>query len=278
MEEQGQTTLTAQQVFALGVQHLNAGRWREAESVYRRLLSIWPNNPDIHQNLGAALKNQHKLDAALTAFQAALALRPNYPEVYVNLGDVLFESNRLSEAMEAYHRALAMKPDFPEAWNNMGIMLRKANQPAEAIEAYRRALALRDNFSLCWSNIGGALKDTGQLDQALASHARGMELQPAHSIIFDNRLCTLNYHPAYDAMAIYREARLWNDRFAKPLQERIPVHDNNAAPERRLRIGYVSSDFRRHCESLFTTPLLAHHDHHAFEVYCYSAVATPDAN
>ena len=56
----------------------------------------------------------------------------------------------------------------------------------------------------------------------------------------------------------------------------IPPHPQDRSPERRLRVGYVSPDFRNHCQSLFTIPLLAHHDHAAFEIFCYASVVRPD--
>ena len=66
-------------------------------------------------------------------------------------------------------------------------------------------------------------------------------------------------------------------RHAVPLQSAAPIYSNDCFPDRRLRIGYVSPDFRDHCQSLFTIPLLSQHNHTAFEIFCYSSVERPDA-
>ncbi len=244
MEEVSKPLSSLQESFKLGVHHLEASRWSDAESVYRSHGGLqWPNNPDIHYNLGVALKNQRKLEEAYASFRQALTLKPNYAEVLINIGDTLGDMNRPAEAMEAYKRGLSLRPNFPEGWNNMGIMLRQANQPAEAVEAYRRALAQRGNFALAWNNLAGALKDVGQLDESVASYDRGIALAPQHWVMQGGRLCMLHFHPGYDAMAIYRESRQWNDRFARPLAGEIRAHDNERSPDRKLRIGYISPRF-----------------------------------
>ncbi len=67
-----------------------------------------------------------------------------------------------------------------------------------------------------------------------------------------------------------------DDRHARLLAAQAPAHENDRSPERRLRIGYVSPDFRAHVQSLFTVPLLQNHDHGKFEIFCYSSVTKPD--
>jgi predicted O-linked N-acetylglucosamine transferase (SPINDLY family) len=80
----------------------------------------------------------------------------------------------------------------------------------------------------------------------------------------------------YDAEAQLATARRWSDCHALPLIGRRRAHAHDRDPERRLRIGYVSPDFRRHVQRLFTLPVLSQHDHAAYEVVCYSSVKAPD--
>ena len=72
------------------------------------------------------------------------------------------------------------------------------------------------------------------------------------------------------------EFRRWNQQHAAPLAKFIQPHRNDRSPDRRLRIGYVSPDFRNHCQALFTMPLLSAHDHEHFEIVCYADVVRPD--
>jgi predicted O-linked N-acetylglucosamine transferase (SPINDLY family) len=83
-------------------------------------------------------------------------------------------------------------------------------------------------------------------------------------------------HPDYDAAAIAREHRIWNDKFIRPNLGKIGPYDNERSPDRRLKIGYVSADFRNHPVGRFLLPLFANHDHQKFEIFCYSNVNPTD--
>ena len=87
----------------------------------------------------------------------------------------------------------------------------------------------------------------------------------------------MQFHPDYDAQGLLAEHRLWDDKYAKQLRKSIAPHSNDRSAGRRLKIGYVSPDFREHCQALFTEPLFANHDRGQFEIFCYSAVLEPDA-
>lgn len=223
------------------VQLHRAGQFAGAEAIYRLALQNQPNAAEIHYNLATALKSQRKLADALASFREALQLRPN----------------------------------FPECWNNFGNVLRELHQPSEAINAYQNAIGLRPEFAEAWNNLGLAKKDTAQLDEALACFRRTSELQPENPAPASNRLCTIHFHADYDPAMILLECQSWNARFAQTIPG-IKSHENDLSPDRRLRIGYISPDFRQHAQALFTSPLLSNHDHQWFEIYCYSDVAIPD--
>jgi len=87
----------------------------------------------------------------------------------------------------------------------------------------------------------------------------------------------LNLDPHTDPRALYEESQRWEQRHAQPLQGLIGPHTNHPDPERRLRIGYVSPDFRDHPSSYCTIPLLANHDRRLYETICYANVTRPDA-
>jgi predicted O-linked N-acetylglucosamine transferase (SPINDLY family) len=89
-------------------------------------------------------------------------------------------------------------------------------------------------------------------------------------------LFTLNYHPGLDPATVYEEHLRWSRVHADPLRSFIQPHGNDRTPDRRLRIGYVSPDFREHPVGHFLLPLLAQHDRGHFEIYCYAQVPAPD--
>ena len=147
----------------------------------------------------------------------------------------------------------------------------------EAIVAFRDALSLDPAMAEAHNNLGNVLKDQAQLSEALACYDRAIELRPDDPATLSNRIYTLHFHTDFTPEAILAEHRRWNARHAAPLQHKIEPLDNDPAPNRRLRIGYIAPDFREHCQSLFTIPLFSNHDHERFEIFCYSDVAQPDA-
>jgi predicted O-linked N-acetylglucosamine transferase (SPINDLY family) len=220
-----------------------ARRWDQAAACYRRALALKPDYVEAHNNLGATLKDQGKLAEAMACYRAALRYRPDYAEAYSNLGGVFWELGDLDQALACFRHSLALKPDYADAHYNLGVLLKDCGQAAEAVACYRRALQLRPDFVACHSNL----------------------------------VYLLLFCPGYDAHAIYEEHRRWNQQHAAPLARFARPHQNDRSAERRLRVGYVSPDFRVHCQSLFTAPLLSSHDRRRFEIFCYSDVDRPDA-
>ena len=104
-----------------------------------------------------------------------------------------------------------------------------------------------------------------------------MRLSPDHADAHSSLLYALHFHPDYDTRMIYDEHRRWDQQHAEPLKKFIAPHTNNRDPDRRLRIGYVSPDFRNHVVGQNLRPLLRQHDHGQMEIFCYANVVHPDA-
>ncbi len=180
-----QTSPCAQEVFADAVRHHQVGRLGEAVALYCRALTLKPDLPEAHNNLGVALRGQGLLGEAITHYGRAVALRPDYPEANNNLGIALAQQGRLDEAVASYGRALALRPDYPEAHNNLGSALAQQERLDEAAAHFRRALALKPDYPEANNNLGGALAQQGRLDEAVAHFRRALTLRPdypeAHS-------------------------------------------------------------------------------------------------
>ncbi len=108
------------------------------------------------------------------------------------------------------------------------------------------------------------------MDEAIASLRRAVDLSPENQQIHSNLLLILNYHPDYDRAGLFKEARLWAKKFGPPLIPPSGSFLNDPAPDRCLRVGYVSSDFRAHAAAFFLTPLFKSHDPREVEIFCYS--------
>jgi protein O-GlcNAc transferase len=253
------------------------GRCADAITTVRRALALRPEWPEAWNNLGVWLLETNRPTEAAEAFARAIALRPDHAEAHCNLGSVLRQAGRSAEAIACYRRAVALRPDYAEAMSNLGSALERAGEVDEGIATLRQAVALRPDLSEAHNNLGNALKEAGDLDGALACWSRAVELRPDNVEADSNRVYTLLYHAGADAAAHRDAAVAWGRRHAAPLAGNALPHGNDPTPGRRLRVGYVAPDFRDHCQSFFTIPLLSNHDRERFEVLCYADVAAPDA-
>jgi predicted O-linked N-acetylglucosamine transferase (SPINDLY family) len=169
-----------------------------------------------------------------------------------------------------YERALALTPDHADAHINLGNALRAQGKLDEAVLHYERALSLRPDHAFAYHNLGGVLALQGKLEEAITYHERALTLKPHDIGGHDGFLLILNYLSSKTLPAIHVAHRDFAKRWESPLSAPIPPHANDRSPERRLRIGYVSSDFRQHSVGYFIEPVLAHHDHARFEIFCYA--------
>jgi predicted O-linked N-acetylglucosamine transferase (SPINDLY family) len=261
----------------LGVALHEAERSDEAIAAYRRALELKPDDADTLVNLSVALQATGRLDEAIAAGRRAVALEGDAAVACSNLALALRTAGRQDEAIAALGRAIELDPGLAAAYNNLGDALHDAGQLDEAIAALRRAIELKPEDADAGNNLGNVLKDQGRQGEALAAFRAAVAVKPGFARVASNILYTLHSHPDYDAQAILAEHRRWAERYAAPLAAAIRPHENNRTPGRRLRLGYVSPDFRAHAVGQLLRPLLAHHDRDRFEVVCYSDVRLADA-
>src|SRR5690606_4141160 len=129
--------------------------------------------------------------------------------------------------------------------------LLKDSRLSEAEACLRRAVELNPRYAEPHTNLGNVYKERGELDEALASYRCAIALRPDLALLHSNLLLTLHYHPGYSAAALAREHREWAARHSAPLNSARRPHANDRRRDRRLRIGYVSPDFREHSVARF---------------------------
>ena len=252
------------------------GQIDDAIVAFRRALEIKPDYADVRNNLGNAFRDQGHLDEAIAAYHEALRLKPDYAIAYNNLGQTLEDQGQSDEAIAAYRRALQLDPDLAGAHSNLGNALKDQGRIEEAIAAYHRALQSKPDSAEAHGNLGIALVDQGQLKPAMAAYRRALELRPNFAAAHSNLLLGLHYLPDSDATNLFSEHCRWAEIHARPLAQPAARHGNDRNPERRLRIGYVSPDFREHSVAFFIEGLLAAHDREQVEVFCYADLVRED--
>lgn len=251
------------------------GNLNEAVTAFRELTRVKPDFADAHYNLGTALTALGKLDEAVTEFRHAIRVKPDMADAHYNLGNTLKTQGRLDEAIAAFREAIRLKPDYAEAQNNLGNALKDRGKLVEAIAAYREAIRFGPAIAEVQNNLGNVLKDQGNLDEAIAAYRQAICIRSGYAQAYSNLLLCLNYDDRVSEAQLLQEHRAWNERYAKGASSPA-AYANTCEPDRTLRIGYVSPDFREHSVASFLEPLLKNHDREAVEVFCYAEVSRPD--
>lgn len=236
-------------------------------------VSLYPILMLLHAD---ALRMQGRSNVAIGYYRTALTIQPELVSAYNGLSLALIECGQNEAALSALHKAIALKPDYAIAYNNLGTALKTLGRLDEAIVAFQTSRKLRPQAALVHNNLGTALKDRGQLSDAIASFRQAIRLDPTAVTAHSNLLYTMYFHPDYSGRAIYEEHMRWNEQHAKSLTVHALPHTNDRSPDRRLRIGYVSPDFRHHVQAHFTLPVIQEHHRREYQIYCYANTRQPD--
>jgi len=172
-------------------------------------------------------------------------------------------------AIASFEQVLQLQPDNVDACVGLGSALCAAQRREEAIAVYQRALVLAPDCVELHYNLGNALMIQNRIEQSVASYREALRLQPDNAIAFSNLLFTLQNWPDYPQDDLLREHLAYAERFEAPIKLHWQPHRNARQPDRRLRVGYVSGDFRQHPVAHFIEPILAHHDKAQVEVFGY---------
>jgi protein O-GlcNAc transferase len=265
-----------QALFALTVLLFESGRFEEASRYLERLVAMRPHEPVFLTNLGEAYRRQGKLESAAAVFERILEDDPDFPEARQNLGITLMDAGSPAAALPHLERAVALRPDNASFRVSVAWALLRLGRVGASIEHARRAVELAPNHAPAHRHLASALVELGERKSAIASYRRAVLLDPSDAAAHSNLILVALGDPTYDARALYAETRAWAKLHAEELSVHVRPHTNAKDPERPLRIGYVSPDFRAHPVRQFMVPLLRHHDRAAFEYHLYSSVEHPD--
>ncbi|MBL8835465.1 MAG: tetratricopeptide repeat protein [Alphaproteobacteria bacterium] len=289
-------------------------RYAEAEAAYRRALAVAPDHAGAIGNLAIVLRQRDDLAAAHDGFRRAIELEPMRADHHSNLAGLLISRGRFAEAEQCYRRALALDPQHARAMAGLGDMLRRAGRAEEARTLLRRAHALAPDDPAVLGAVADLDFNDGRTAEAEALCREALRRQPddadcltilaaiaarrgetetavAHveqlaealaggsprvqAFAGGARLFYLQYSSRIDAAALARAHFDWAARHAPPGRATSPaIADRD--PARRLKIGFVSPDFRAHPVAIFLEPVLAALDRGAVSVACYSDVPRPD--
>jgi protein O-GlcNAc transferase len=222
------------------------------------------------------------LSPALPAYQltsgqrapAAVAPSGGDPQFKFQLGNLLFAQGEIAEAAALFAEVVDGSPGFAAAHNNLGNALSKLGETAAAVHHYRRAVTLAPAMAEAHNNLGCALFLLGQLGLAIAHYKEAVSLNPEASAPYTNLVLALHYVPGVTSALIGETTRRWAATLPRRLTRPFPSGGKHRA--RKLRVGYVSGDFRSHPVAFFIETILAAHDRKVVEVFCYGNATVTD--
>ena len=153
---------------------------KEALPALERAARLLPLDPEVHSNLGAALRQRGRVAEAIRCYRRALEIRPGIADVWANLGNALYDAGTLDEAVTAYSHALTLRPGAVKALNNLGNALKDLGQLDAALESYRRAIEADPLCTEAHVNLGSILRLQSRSAEAEDACRRALELDPHH--------------------------------------------------------------------------------------------------
>ncbi len=157
------------------------GLYADSESCAKKTIKLRPNAVSAHNNLGAALLAQNKLDKARHAFQKALKLEPNNPDALNNTGNIYLKLKDYKTASAYYKKAIAAQPLYAEAYNNLASALLHMDKTDEALTHLQKTLQINPHYPDALYNYGQALQVKEQYDKAMTAYRHAIEIQGNHS-------------------------------------------------------------------------------------------------
>jgi protein O-GlcNAc transferase len=259
---------------ARAVQLMHEGRLAEAGALLQAALDDAPQDAGPRQLLASIALRQGRAADALAQLEA-IAGEPSADTLFMR-AEALTALARVEEALAAYESLRARFPAFAAGHAAHGTLLSSLGRWDDAVAALREADRLGPGSAAILNNLGNALKEIGEMRAALRCFEAALASAPEFFDARQSRYFCMHYLPEATPQELFAAAREFNDLYGAPLAAAAAPHPNRPDPERTLRIGYVSGDFRRHPGGYFIEPVIDAHDRALFHTTCYSTSARAD--
>jgi predicted O-linked N-acetylglucosamine transferase (SPINDLY family) len=247
----------------------------EADESFDSALALQPRHLAALVGKAMVSKRLRHLDAALCALDAAFAINPHVPEALVHRGQIKLALGKLDEAEADFDAALAIDPSLESAWEGKANHSLQTNRIAQAVHACHKVLEKNPDSETAIGLLGSCHAAQGDLATALQLFDRALVLKPDFDDVMLRKIFRMDFLEDADFAAHQAVRREWWDRIGSKLPRR-ELQRSNHDPEKRIVVGYVSSDFINHSAALTFMPMLRHHDHRQFEIIAYSCSTLHD--
>jgi predicted O-linked N-acetylglucosamine transferase (SPINDLY family) len=256
---------------ALGYYQHN--EYQQAACLLDELLSTLPNNAEILMLAGINVMAMGQISKALDFLEKSTELDPENHLTNYNYANTLLKDNQREKAIAFFQRTIELKPDYLPAINNLADIFKHCGRVKEAEQLCLQGIeSANDNNAEIYNTYANILTMMGCLEKAIENYHKALSIAPDKLEIRSNLLLAMNYTCKISQDEIFKEHLEWDKHCRKQIME----HSSKSSNNRKIRLGYVSGDFRRHSVAFFIEPLIFNHDREKFEIFCYSDVVSPD--
>jgi tetratricopeptide (TPR) repeat protein len=164
--------------YGLGFALAQTGRTQEAIGEYMQAVRLQPNFAEVHNNLGVAFLQLGRAQEAVAEYEQALQIKPDYADAHYNLGIALEQTGKTEEAIAQFDQALRIRSDSAEAHDKLGIALAQAGRASEAMEQWKEALRIKPDFAEAHYNYGVTLQKQGRFPEAIGHYEQVLRINP----------------------------------------------------------------------------------------------------
>lgn len=248
------------------------------------------NNDDPLMSEVRRLVSEQRFQQAIERCAALTTARPGDPSAWMLLAEAQLGVNAYVGAERSLARAVALEPGLEETLllrllrtgiavcrlNDEARALRQQGRMSDAVDHLKRAAELAPDYQLSFNRMGDLQMALGNLDEAIESFRAASEHRMgSHRVANSNLLFAMLHTDRYSPQEILAEHRTWLERHAPAVQVSPPVIAD-PDPNRPIRVGYISPDFRWHPIALFMLAVLTNHDRERFNITCYADGEPPD--
>jgi predicted O-linked N-acetylglucosamine transferase (SPINDLY family) len=259
-----------------GVAEMMLKRYEAAVVSAERALAFRPRHFDALVGKGLAHLELRHFEVAETAFNAALAIKPDMAELLAHRGRLHLLAGRKTEAEADFDAAVALEPSLEPAWRGKAQVGMLTGRVAQAIVACKKVIEQNPASEIGLTLLGACLGSLGETAAAIQHFDRALEIRPDCDEAITRKIFYLDFLPDADFATQQATRRYWWDAIGSRLPRRKLVA-RPLDPEKRIVVGYVSSDFRTHSAAFSFLPVLRSHDKANFQINCYSSSATRDS-
>ena len=259
-----------------GVAQMMLKRYEAAAADAERALALQPRHFEAMVGKGLAHFELRHYEVAEAAFNAAIAMRPDVAEVRAHRGRLRLVIGRRTEAEADFDAAAALEPTLELAWRGKAQICLLTGRVEQAILACKRVLEQNPTSEIGLTLLGGCLGRLGDTAGAIQHFDRALEIRPDCEEAITKKIFYLDFLAEADFTTQQAARRYWWNTIGSKF-ERRKLAARTLDPEKRIVVGYVSSDFRTHSAAFAFLPVLRSHDRTSFQINCYSCSPTRDS-